>query len=343
MENDVAPVQEETTNETANLNLKKRENLRIALFGFLGFLVVILVGTLGITIYRVYAKAATDPFTATVAKVFRLPVLKVNGVTALYSDYIDDLKAISVLRDYDKANNGPGANLTPEQMSDQVLLRLMNNILVKEAAKAYDVKVEEADVKEIKSTVLAQFKTVAEADRELEQRYGWNMATYEKKVMMPFILQNKLAEKIQTDQARQAEVLARAQDILNQVKNGGNFEELAKKYGEDGTAESGGDLGWFGKGEMVPQFEAAAFALKKGELSQTLVETPYGYHVLKVVDRKVEKVKDDRGKMVSQEQIKASHILLLFPSISKYLDALLRQSSIHLYVNVHNPLQALQK
>src|SRR3989344_358603 len=228
-------------------------------------------------------------------------------------------------------------------MSDQVLLRLMNNILVKEAAKAYDVKVEEADVKEIKSTVLAQFKTVAEADRELEQRYGWNMATYEKKVMMPFILQNKLAEKIQTDQARQAEVLARAQDILNQVKNGGNFEELAKKYGEDGTAESGGDLGWFGKWEMVPQFEAAAFALKKGELSQTLVETPYGYHVLKVVDRRVEKVKDDRGKMVSQEQIKASHILLLFPSISKYLDALLRQSSIHLYVNVHNPLQALQK
>ncbi len=343
MDHEATTTSEEQVIKPSESNPKRRENVRIFLFGLLGFIVAVLVGALGITIYRVYAKSAFDPFTVAVAKALRLPALKVNGETALYSDYVDDLKAINVLRDYDKSINGQGANLTAEQMSDQVILRLINNILVRQAANAYGAKVEEQDIKDIKNTVLAQFKTVADADRELARRYGWNMDTYEVKVMRPYILQNKLAEKIQTDQSRVAEVLTRAQDVLNQVKNGGNFEELAKKYGEDGTAANGGDLGWFARGEMVPQFEAAAFALKKGELSQTLVETPYGYHVMRVDDRRVEKIKDAKGKMVSKEQVKARHILLRFPTIDKYLDALLRKSSIHLYMSVHNPLQALKK
>jgi hypothetical protein len=144
-----------------------------------------------------------------------------------------------------------------------------------------------------------------------------------------------------------AEVLTRAQDILNQVKNGGNFEELAKKYGEDGTAVSGGDLGWFAKGEMVPQFEAAAFALKKGELSKTLVETPYGYHIVQLTDKATKKmtITNENGATVTVNpgEVKARHILFRFPTLDKYLDALLRKSSIHLYMNVHNPLQALKK
>lgn len=78
---------------------------------------------------------------------------------------------------------------------------------------------------------------------------------------------------------------AKAEKILKEVKNGGDFAELAKKYSEDpGSAENGGSLGTFGKGQMVEPFEEAAFSMEPGEISD-LVETDYGYHIIKVTDK----------------------------------------------------------
>lgn len=78
-----------------------------------------------------------------------------------------------------------------------------------------------------------------------------------------------------------------AQTILDQLKAGANFEELAKAKSEDpGSAQQGGDLAFFAKGRMVPSFEQAAFALQKpGELSG-LVESPFGFHIIRLEERK---------------------------------------------------------
>jgi peptidyl-prolyl cis-trans isomerase C len=78
---------------------------------------------------------------------------------------------------------------------------------------------------------------------------------------------------------------AQADTILKQLKKGANFEALAKQYSKDSSAARGGDLGWFSKGRMDPAFEQAAFALKKGEVSG-VVKTPFGYHIIKLEDRK---------------------------------------------------------
>jgi peptidyl-prolyl cis-trans isomerase C len=78
---------------------------------------------------------------------------------------------------------------------------------------------------------------------------------------------------------------AQANTILQQIRKGGNFEALAKQYSKDSSAAKGGDLGWFAKGRMDPAFEKAAFALKKGEVSG-VVKTPFGYHIIKVEDRR---------------------------------------------------------
>lgn len=77
-----------------------------------------------------------------------------------------------------------------------------------------------------------------------------------------------------------------AEAILKQAKSGENFAELAQKHSEDpGSARMGGDLGYFDKKRMVPEFTEVAFALKVGEISD-LVETEYGYHIIKLVDKK---------------------------------------------------------
>ncbi|MDB5233424.1 MAG: peptidylprolyl isomerase, partial [Hymenobacter sp.] len=75
---------------------------------------------------------------------------------------------------------------------------------------------------------------------------------------------------------------AKAQDILNKIKGGADFAALARQFGTDGTKDQGGDLGWFGQGRMVPEFEKAIFAATAPGLLPNVVETSFGYHVIKV-------------------------------------------------------------
>ena len=78
---------------------------------------------------------------------------------------------------------------------------------------------------------------------------------------------------------------AKVDEVIQRAKAGEDFAKLAKDVSEDtATASQGGDLGFVGKGEMVPQFEEAAFVLKKGEVSPTPVRTPFGYHAIKVLE-----------------------------------------------------------
>ncbi|MFS0639052.1 peptidylprolyl isomerase [Mesobacillus foraminis] len=80
-----------------------------------------------------------------------------------------------------------------------------------------------------------------------------------------------------------------AEEVAQKLADGQDFAELAKEYSTDASnAESGGELGYFSKGEMAAEFEEAAFSMAKGEISD-LVKTEYGYHIIKVTDKKAAK------------------------------------------------------
>jgi parvulin-like peptidyl-prolyl isomerase len=103
---------------------------------------------------------------------------------------------------------------------------------------------------------------------------------------------------------------AKAEDLLRRVRAGEDFAALAKEFSQDrGSKPDGGDLGWFGRGMMVKPFEDAAFALKGGEVSG-IVETQFGYHIIKVEERRTQA--GDDGKPV--EQVHARHILISYNS-----------------------------
>jgi len=108
-------------------------------------------------------------------------------------------------------------------------------------------------------------------------------------------------------------VLETITDLKTRVTSGESFETVAIEYTDDPSGKtSGGDLGWFGKGNMVPPFEKAAFNAKKGEVVGPIL-TSFGYHIIKVEDKRIKDGKDE---------VKARHILLNINSGPETLDKL---------------------
>jgi peptidyl-prolyl cis-trans isomerase D len=121
-------------------------------------------------------------------------------------------------------------------------------------------------------------------DAELHEYYAQHLSDYRvpDRVKVAHILFKTTGKT----PAEVATIRKTAADVLNQIRAGANFGDLAKKYSEDSTAQAGGELGWLVHGQTVPEFDSAAFSLKPDEVSG-LVNTVYGIHILKVEDKQV--------------------------------------------------------
>lgn len=97
------------------------------------------------------------------------------------------------------------------------------------------------------------------------------------------------------------EIQVRMNEIYQKVLNGEDFAELAREHSEDGSASRGGDLGWFGYGAMVKEFENASFGLSEiNDVSEPFA-SPFGYHIVKLLDRKpVDPIEDKRAEIISK-------------------------------------------
>ena len=102
---------------------------------------------------------------------------------------------------------------------------------------------------------------------------------------------NFIADETSREEIKASHILidteSEAIDVINMLNDGDDFAELAKNKSTGPSGPSGGDLGWFKRGQMVPPFEKAAFSLNKNEISQRPVQTQFGWHVIKVFDKRI--------------------------------------------------------
>jgi parvulin-like peptidyl-prolyl isomerase len=154
---------------------------------------------------------------------------------------------------------------------------LLANMTFQELSK--NVKLDEADVRKYYEAHKAEFEQV-HARHILIRMQG-----------------SQLAVKPGQKDLTEAEALAKAQDLRKRIQAGADFAELARQESDDtGTGAKGGDLGFFHRGQMVPSFEQAAFAMQPGDLSEP-VKSPLGYHLIKVEAKESKSFEEERPEL----------------------------------------------
>lgn len=101
----------------------------------------------------------------------------------------------------------------------------------------------------------------------------------------------------------EAEARRKMENLRERMANGADFAELARLYSQDGSAAKGGDLGWLNPGDTVPEFERAMDALKDKEISQ-VVQSPFGMHLIQVIERRQHDVSDERKRLNAKQALR---------------------------------------
>ena len=147
------------------------------------------------------------------------------------------------------------------------------------------------------------------SDKDVEKYYNENKEKFNEVKASHILIKNTDENDKKLDEAKLKENKKLAEDVLKKALEGVSFEELANKYSEDTSAQSGGDLGFFGKGQMVSEFEEAAFKLNKGEINPKIVETKYGYHIIKKTDERTQSLEDVKESLKEQLMLEKQNTL----------------------------------
>ncbi|MGI6458391.1 MAG: peptidylprolyl isomerase [bacterium] len=243
----------------------------------------------------------------------QLPPMLIPQIKAqLFQQGLDQLIAITLLKEVAEQKK-----ITVDQQEIDEQLKLMQGAATDEE---FQQKLEQAGLskQELQDAILERMlmNEVIEAEVHIQEPTEEAIQNFyeERKDQMAQPEQVEASHillKTETGMSAEekAKVKARLEDIRKQItSNKITFEDAAQKYSDDGSKVQGGELGSFGRGEMVPPFEEAAFSLEEGKISD-IVETQFGYHIIKVTDHKeahtmtFDEVKEDIKQFLTQQNL----------------------------------------
>lgn len=274
----------------------------------------------------IYAYKSESPAVKAVASVVPYPVERVNGQFVSYSDYLFEVEANKrAYQNNAKLNNQPAVDFTSAdgkklvtQIKQHSLDKLESDAVIAQLASQKKVKVSDKEVNDLINQLYSRYGGKDTLLKTLKQIYGWNLGDLQK-VVRKQLLAKDLETKVTSDPTVDAAAKAKAQDVLKQVQGGADFTDVAKKNSQASDAASGGDLGFFTKGQLPDNLQAAAEALQPGQVSD-VVKTQYGYEIIKVLEKK------DDGS------IHAQHVLIKTVDFNEYFQAQLKKAKYTKYV-----------
>jgi peptidyl-prolyl cis-trans isomerase C len=232
---------------------------------------------------------------------------------AVYRQVLDRIIGYHLLVQEAHNRKATAAPWQVDAQVDQIKKQFPNETAFNEMLKSRGVTLERlrqetADTLAVNSMLEQEVEPKVQVkDADIKTFYGENKARFrqEDAVHASHIL---IRVDPNADASTKAKARAEIDGVLKQIRRGADFAALAKKHSQDpGSAANGGDLGFFTRGQMVPTFEAAAFALKPGQTSN-IVETQFGYHIIKVTEAKpgrdlgFDEVKDQISEYLRQQR-----------------------------------------
>jgi parvulin-like peptidyl-prolyl isomerase len=220
----------------------------------------------------------------------KAPDISDQEVTDFFKQPINQSKFDLLIEDARKQDPQFASQQLPQEQLDMLKQNLGRIFIAEERAKQ----------KGLDQKPQVRLQVLLQRARVLAQKYAADKLRDKMKATDQEI-DKYLSEHPELDTSKKTR--AEAEDVLKRARAGEDFAKLAKEFSSDGSKEKGGDLGWFGPGDMVPEFEKAAYALKPGEISD-IVQSQFGFHIIKLEERKTE---TQDGKPV--EKLHARHIL----------------------------------
>lgn len=249
-------------------------------------------------------------------------LVKVNG-ESIKAEELEKIMSVRV-----QQYEAQGYELGDEEKAsirEELMGGLIDQTLLRQKAEEKKVELAQEDVDAQYESFLQQFGDEEEAKTFLEEQ-GYSIKQLKKDIEVDLLVQNLLEQEIfpeatpsdeeiqqfyndnpqyflqpesiharhilmqttaEDDDATRQAARQKIEDVQSRLASGEDFAELAIAMSEGPSGPSGGDLGWFSRGQMVPPFEEAAFALEPGEISD-IVETSFGYHIIKLEEKKAE-------------------------------------------------------
>ena len=222
-------------------------------------------------------------------------------------------------------------NIMVEQYGTQAIEYLISEKIIKSEIEKEKIEIDDAEV-EAELSVVKNYYGSEDAFNQAIGEYGFDMEDIKNDIIMNLQIKKLMEGKVtvtdedidnyfkenketfnQEEQVKASHILVETEETAKEVKEklsaGEDFVKLAKEYSTDeGTKEQGGDLGYFGKGQMVEEFENTAFALKIGEISNP-VKSKFGYHIIKLEDKQeakaanLEDSKDEIKDILLEEKL----------------------------------------
>src|SRR3989344_1284268 len=299
---------------------RRKTNLKKILLGLVLITVVILI-IAGAALYV----GLVNPVSLAVARVIPYPAAVVNYSVLPYNEWH---RQVASLQNFyrQEASNVPEVPIpTKEELGSHILNRMIEVALLKSLADTYGITVSEDELERQLQNIASQIGSPTLLEEQLLELYGWTQDEFKHQILHPLILRNKLKLATTLDERINQVAKDQAQAILEEVRRSpASFAQFAEQYSEDVSGTNGGDLGYFSRGDMVPEFEQVAFKLAPGQISD-VIKTQFGYHIIKVE----EQLTDDTNALT---QVRARHILIRSKDFDQYVEELKKAATIWRFV-----------
>jgi parvulin-like peptidyl-prolyl isomerase len=202
-----------------------------------------------------------------------------------------------------------------------VLNKLIENKLIENEAKKRGIVINPEDISQAVSRKMQEYGSEEYLRNNLTRLYGWTIADFEDNIVKPDMYKEKLFADIQENDKTRAEAKKKINLALGELSTKKDFTAVAEKYSEGESAKSKGELGWFGRLEMLPEIAMTIFNLKKGERSD-VIESSLGFHIILVEDKKTEDGAD---------KVQLKQIFVRANNFADWLDTYVKSFDIHIY------------